>query len=189
MSLCVIHSISLRDPLVLSAWSTRSLFVIHWNMLCLTWRYVVMSLSRAYYNIRCSRSRLFDVNQHCEIFSVFSWIFLWKVLAVPKKVVPLHPLTRNTTSWARKKSVLWKIYIDRSSTRSGIFYICRVIETNRLILEYWIVVLRQINEFTSLLGANAEPSLLELCWATTKTRRNFEEIYTMKSLILAQDER
>ena len=71
-------------------------------------------------------------------------------------------------------------------------------ETNRQEIEevlstwYWIVVLRQITsieDYTRFLGASAEPSSLELCRATTKARRNFEEIYTMKSLILAQDER
>ena len=42
-----------------------------------------------------------------------------KVLAVPKIVVPLHPLNEKRMFRVRQEErVLWKIYIDRSSTRS-----------------------------------------------------------------------
>ena len=51
-------------------------------------------------------------------------IFLWKkcvkCLVVRKKVVPLHPLSLRN-GWGTKERVLWKIYIDRSSTRSECF--------------------------------------------------------------------
>ena len=42
--------------------------------------------------------------------------------------------------------------------------------------------------YTRLLGARGEKACF-LSRATTEARRNIEDIYTMKSLILAQDER
>ena len=106
----------------------------------------VCPLTRAYNIYKVCWVGWFDINQNRRIFSVFSWIFPWKVLVVPEKVVPLHPLTRKRPPRRLKERVLWKISIDRSSTRSDIFYDMLGIRNKPFnSWEYWIVVLRQIN--------------------------------------------
>ena len=117
-----------------------------------------------------------DINQEriknaCKIA-----IFLGKVLVVQKKVVPLHPQIRNTTWWAPKERVLWKIYIDRSSTRSECFseHLGRLNEP----FDSWILDSRSETD-------NTESSSTSFTSETSSRDTNF----TMKSLILAQDER
>ena len=86
-----------------------------------------------------------DIRQEWHLFCIKVENFPEKVLSVRKKCVPLHPLSKI---WGQKESVLWKIYIDRSSTRSECFPIlwCEstwVEETDRFNSWIWIVVLWQ----------------------------------------------
>ena len=90
--------------------------------------------------------------------------------------------TRFPNEGSRER-VLWKIYIDRSSTRSDILFMSMLGIRNEPSICFftwynWIVVLSRDNDyFTRLLGANAEPSLLELCWATTKARKKYQRYF------------
>ena len=60
-------------------------------------------LARAYILIRRRIGVRFDINQDQQKKCIFCEIFPAKVLVVQKKVVPLHPLTRNTSSEAKRK--------------------------------------------------------------------------------------
>ena len=101
-----------------------------------------------------------DVRQVLKKICVKIDFFWRKVLVVQKIVVPLHPLSKRGE---QKERVLWKIYIDRSSTRSEYLYYYRYLgrkkRTVNLVrsrkqprriwkgafnLIHWIVVLRQI---------------------------------------------
>ena len=101
---------------------------------------------------------------------------------------------------ARRKVVLWHNSIDRNcSTRetSTNRHSEKKWDTRPVRLLYTVLYIQNKKEtvsedtFTRFLGTKAEPSSLEFCWVTTEARTRFlEQKYcTMKSLILAQDER
>ena len=151
-----------------------------------------------------------DLNQIRTNNSIFSQNFPWNRLLVRQKVVPLHPLTRKRPSGRpprHSKRVLWKDYIDSEVVQEAVPAFCwhwvecksAVNDRMKRWHDTWYysdmkrpwVQNRQWHEiFTTRRAVSGERACL-LSREARAGRRFFvaDKKFTMKSLILAQDER